>query len=91
MSDENKTYCISLRFRRTTQEDAYLSVPVCDEIMEQSPDGSWHINPDAMVALGIRLSAGEGVEWAVEETTTAMHPVQQPPPAGRISFDAHHD
>ena len=83
--------CIALRLRKTTHEDAYVSVPATDSIMELREDGTYGINFDAFVAEAVRLSKDPRVEWKVEEVETVPHPMQQPKPDDRRGFDIHLD
>lgn len=87
--EEAQMYCIQLHLRRTTHEDAYLSVPVVSEIMDEQPDGTGRINIEAMYALAARLGENEAVEWVVEDTKIEPHPVQGPKPDNRKGFDVH--
>lgn len=89
----DKHTCIVLRLQRTIVQDAYIAVPVSDAIMkkEPEPDGSHRIDFEAFVREGIRLSQNDAVDWAVEESASAPHPVQQPVPADRRVFDVHRE
>lgn len=88
---ENKTFSIALRVRRVIYEDAYVAVPVTDAIMKKKEDGTPGIDFEAFVKEAVRISKDKRVEWKVESSTTEAHPVQQPLPEGRKSFDAFHD
>lgn len=83
------SYSIQLRVKRTTIEDAYVSVPVTQEIMKPQPDekGNYSIDFDAFVKKGVELAANSQVDWKVEKVNTAAHDVQQPLPDGRTTFD----
>ena len=90
MSDENpKVICVALRVRRTTHEDAYVSVPATDAIMKPMGDGTCRIDFEKFVAEAIRLSQDPRVEWEVEDISTESHPTQQPKPDDRQAFDVH--
>lgn len=82
------TYSIALRVRRTIIQDAYISVPVTEAILNEQPDGTARINSEALFAEGIRISAHHAVEWQNEALSTDIHPIQQAAPEGRKSFDA---
>ena len=88
MASDQDTYSIQIRLRRIYYEDAFVSVPVKDEIVEPQPDGTGRINPQALVAAAIEIGNNPRVEWKRESVETVMHPVQGPMPAGRSSFDA---
>jgi len=82
------TYSIALRVRRIVYEDAYISVPVTEAIMKPSADadGNVHLDTEALMAEGIRISKDARIEWRMESTTTDIHPIQQPMPEDRTSF-----
>lgn len=86
MSEGEKTYSILLRVRRTIHEDAYISVPVTTAIMKQNEDGSFALDPEALVVEAAKLAASADVPWATEATTIEPHPIQQPMPEGRTCF-----
>jgi hypothetical protein len=88
MKEEPKTYSLTLRVRRTTYEDAYVSVPVTSAILKQKEDGTLGIDFEAFVAEAVRISQDPRVEWKVEEHKTEPHPIQGPKPEDRRSFDA---
>lgn len=90
MSDNSgPVHCIALRLRKTTHADAYLNVPVTDALLKKVEDGSLKLDFDAFVVEGVRLSRNPAVEWKIEESDTVIHPIQQPVPEGRTSFDVH--
>lgn len=90
MSNENPDVtCVALRVRRTTHEDAYVSVPATDAIMKPNDDGTYGIDFEKFVTEAIRLSQDPRVEWKVEEVMTDAHPIQQPKPDHRKGFDVH--
>jgi hypothetical protein len=91
MNDETGTYCIALRLRRTTREDAYVNVPLTDAIMKQNEDGTNGIDYDAFVAEAIRLSGSAKVQWQTETCRIQPHPLQSPRPEGRAAYDVHYD
>jgi hypothetical protein len=81
VAEPAKTYSIAVRLRRTTTEEAYLSVPVDGAIMQDEPgaDGSYRMDPDKLWAEAIRL-ADQSAEWTVEDRQVTPHPIQQSPP-----------
>ena len=89
MNPGGETYCISLRLRRTTVEDAYVNVPLTEAITKLVEDGSRRIDTDAFAREGIRLGQDARVQWQVEAATVECHPVQQARPEGRAALDFH--
>jgi hypothetical protein len=81
VDEGGRMYSISVRLQRTTTEEAYLSVPVDESIMQDGPvaDGSYRIDPDKLWAEAIRL-AGESGHWTIEDRQVTPHPIQQAPP-----------
>ena len=81
MDEAPRTYSISVRLRRTTTEETYLSVPVDEAIMQDEPaaDGNYRIDPGKLWAEAIRL-AEQSSNWMIEDRQVAPHPVQQAPP-----------
>ena len=81
MDEVPRTYSISVRLRRTTTEETYLSVPVDESIMQNEPaaDGSYRIDPDKLWAEAIRL-AEQPTNWTIEDRQVTPHPIQQAPP-----------
>ncbi|MEV0522003.1 hypothetical protein AB0I66_01155 [Streptomyces sp. NPDC050439] len=73
------TYSISVRLQRTTVEEAYVSVPVTDAVMQQEPaeNGSSRLDKEKFVAAAIEL--GGEAEWLPEQQQVALHPIQQAP------------
>ncbi|MBZ5592140.1 MAG: hypothetical protein LAP39_07880 [Acidobacteriia bacterium] len=89
MSPDGSIYCISLRLRRITIEDAYVNVPLTEAITKPTEEGNRALDPDAFMREGIRLSDDPRVEWQVESATTECHPVQQARPEDRTALDVH--
>jgi hypothetical protein len=89
MASSHDTYSILFHVRRITTEDAYVSVPVTSDLMrpEPMPDGTLRLNMDAVAAAALRISRDSRVEWRVESNETQLHPVQQPKPEDRTTFD----
>jgi hypothetical protein len=82
------TYSILLHLRRTVYEDAYVSVPLTGAVMRLDPtDGSQRIDFDLLVAEAKRISENPQVEWRAESTAVEPHPVQQPLPEDRRTYD----
>ncbi|MFI6088439.1 hypothetical protein [Streptomyces sp. NPDC051218] len=73
------SYSISVRLQRTTVEEAYVSVPVSDAVMqdERAEDGSYRLDTEKFVAAAIEL--GGGAAWLPEHQQVALHPIQQAP------------
>ncbi|MGW0908669.1 hypothetical protein [Streptomyces sp. NPDC002853] len=73
------SYSISVRLQRTTVEEAYVSVPVTDALMqeERAEDGSYRLDTQKFVAAAIELQGG--ADWAPEDQQVALHPIQQAP------------
>lgn len=90
MTEQNKTYSIALRLRRTIYEDAYVAVPVTDAIVKPKEDGTYGLDFEAFVAEAIRLSGDPRVEWKIETTEVNAHPIQGPKPEDRQSFDGYY-
>ena len=85
MSDEKPTYSISLRLRRTIQQDCYVSVMVNDAIVKQNEDGTFGIDTDKLFAEGVKLGANENADWQQETSVVEVHPIQMARPEGRKS------
>jgi len=79
---EKRTYSISFRLRRTTHEDAFVSVPVTDEVLQEKPDEQGHRRLDAekVMQAAIRLGAIPDIRWRVEgKASVEIHPIQIAP------------
>jgi hypothetical protein len=83
MGEEIKTHSIALRLRKTIFEDAYVSVPVTQEILKENEDGSFGIDFEKFVAEAIRISEDPSTDWRLETTQVDPHPVQSPRPDNR--------
>ena len=78
---------VVLRVRRTVVQDAYIAVPVSGSMKaEPESDGSYRIDFDALVTVGVQLSHEPGVEWRDEQRETTMHPLQGPVPTERTTY-----
>ncbi|MFC9330675.1 hypothetical protein [Kitasatospora sp. NPDC057015] len=73
------SYSISVRLQRTTVEEAYVSVPVTDAVMQEEPaeDGSHRLDTQALFAAAVEL--GRGADWLPEGRQVEVHPVQKAP------------
>ena len=92
MPDERpQSDSVALRIRRVTVEDAYIAVPVTDALIRYQADGTGRIDPEALMAEGVRIGADPRVEWAPESTTIEPHPVQQAAPQDRFALDPFDD
>lgn len=88
MSDKpTKTYSVSLRLRRVTYEDAYVSVPVTDAVLRTDNDGQQKLDGQGVFDEGIRMSSDPRVEWRVESSEIEVHPSQRPRPDDRRTYD----
>ena len=84
--DENRTYSILIRLRRTTTEDAFIRVPVVGDLMlpEVDEHGHHHIDSTKLVAAATRLAQEASVRWVRDgEPMIEPHPIQTPLPEGR--------
>jgi len=79
---EKGTYSICFRLRRTNYEEAFVSVPVTEEILEQKPDEHGHRGLDAekLMQAAIGLGSDPHTHWRTEGTPIIeVHPVQIAP------------
>lgn len=79
---EKQTYSISFRLRRTSQEEAFVSVPVTDEVLQEEADERGHrrLDVEKLTNAAIRLGSGADVRWRVEgKPIVELHPVQVAP------------
>ncbi len=67
-------YSISVRLRRVITEEAYVKVPVTDELIV---DG--HLDGQKVFAEAVRLGGAASTGWHPESYDVLVHPVQQPP------------
>ncbi|GAA5191625.1 hypothetical protein GCM10023322_49400 [Rugosimonospora acidiphila] len=77
---EPVSYSISVRLRRVTAEEGYVSVPVTDAVMSPEPDqdGNLHLDPEKLWAEAIRLGSRLDT-WRIEERDVTPHPIQKAP------------
>lgn len=79
---EPTTHSISFRLRRTTIEEAFVSVPVTEEILQTTPDedGYRHIDPEKAVKVALDLGRNAETHWITEaEPEITLHPLQTEP------------
>ena len=74
------TYSISVRLRRTTVEERYVSVPVTDAVMRTQPDedGAYHLDGEKVLAAAIELGQDD-TGWLPEDRQLTVHPIQKNP------------
>ncbi|WP_329547700.1 hypothetical protein OG548_29910 [Streptomyces sp. NBC_01356] len=74
------TYSISVRLKRATVEERYVSVPVTEAMMQAQPDedGSYHLDPEKIVAAAIELGQDD-TDWLPEDREITIHPIQKAP------------
>lgn len=78
---------ISVRIRQVVVRDAYISVPISDELMVSHPDGSFRLDGERVFSKAIELSSSPSEFWTVESESVEVHPIQQPEPPGRRALD----
>jgi hypothetical protein len=81
--EEDKTYSISVRLRRTTFEYAFVSVPMDDRIWEQHPDDpkKHRVNAARVMEIAKEMGSDPTVPWTREsEPVIQPHPWQTAPP-----------
>ena len=91
MTEEAKTYSVSLRLRRIMYEDGYVSVPVTEALSSLSEDGTWHLDGQKVFDEGVRLGRDPRMEWQVESVEIEVHPLQAPRPDDRRPYDPFYD
>ena len=77
-----RTYSISIRLRRTTHEEAFVSVPVTDAVKQDTPDdqGRFFLDGRKVMDVAVRLGAEHNISWRREgEPVVEPHPVQAAP------------
>jgi hypothetical protein len=74
------TYSVSFRLQRTTDEFAFVSVPVTADLMIVQPDGTGRIDVTKMVQRAVEMGHAANVAWQVENRSVHPHPIQTPPP-----------
>jgi hypothetical protein len=78
----SKTYSISFRLRRTTYEDAFVSVPVTDEVMQDKTDEQGHrrLDADKLSRAALCLASNSKTRWRAEgDPILELHPIQVAP------------
>jgi hypothetical protein len=81
--EQQRTYSISVRLRRTKVEYAFVSVPVNEQVWEQQPEDpkKRRINGEMVFEIAKRMGGDPGVLWAQEsEANIEIHPSQTAPP-----------
>ena len=84
---ERDTYSIQIRLQRTVTEDAYVGVPVTSDVIVEADDGTGRIDPERLLEAAKQLSVDARVQWVQESCNTDAHPIQQPEPDDRETFD----
>jgi hypothetical protein len=77
-----KTYSVSVRLRRTTIEEAFVSVPITTD-MWKAPDDQGRVSLDGEKVMAEALNIGSDPEtvWTLEEQPKIEHhPIQKAPP-----------
>lgn len=80
---EPKSYSIIFRLRRITIEEAFVSVPVTEEVMQPELDerGYSHLDVDKLTKMAVSLGHQPETQWTLEsKPTVEPHPIQTPPP-----------
>jgi len=54
-------------------------------------DGTRRIETDALTKEAIRLGEDSRVDWRVESVSMECHPLQEPRPHDRTTFDAYYE
>ncbi len=83
---KTNTYSICIRLRRTVIEDAFVRVPLTDDIMEPIPEaeGQSHVDPEKVMRAAVRLGSDFSTQWIAEDQPLVEpHPIQKAPPAER--------
>lgn len=81
-----ETYSVSVRLRRTSVEERYVSVPITNELMQAEPDedGSYHLDPGKIFTAAIELGQDD-TDWSSEGREVTVHPIQKAPDAAEDS------
>jgi hypothetical protein len=74
------TTSVSFRLRRVTTEEAYVYVPVTDDVMTFDGTAS-RLDVDKLAAAAVEL--GREAEWLPEALNVGLHPIQKPAPEDR--------
>ena len=77
-----KTYSVSVRLRRTTVEEAFVSVPITREMWKAPDDqGRVFLDGDKVMAEALVMGSDPETVWVLEEEPKVVHhPIQKPPP-----------
>ncbi|MFD3524231.1 hypothetical protein [Streptomyces sp. NPDC058653] len=86
------TYSVSVRLRRTTVEERYVSVPISESVMrtERDEDGARGLDAEKIFAAAIELGRDDD-GWAAEEREVTVHPIQKAPDEVRPPLDGASD
>lgn len=79
-SNENNTYSISIRMKRTTIEHGFVKVLVTGDLINLQPDGTGRLNVEKVFGRGIETGNKSDVTWDLEDQIIETHPIQSPPP-----------
>lgn len=81
-----ETYSVSVRLRRTSVEERYVSVPITNELMraEQAEDGTRRLDPEKLLAAAIEFGQDD-TDWSPEDREVTVHPIQKAPDAAEDS------
>jgi hypothetical protein len=74
------TYSVSVRLRRTSVEERYVSVLITDAVMQTEPDegGTYRLDPGKIFAAAIELGQDD-TDWSSEDREITVHPIQKAP------------
>lgn len=76
--NEQKTFSMSVRLRRTTVEEAYVSVPLDGRSMAPTPDknGRFHVDGDKVMQAALRPGVNLDIQRSLEqEPNIELHSV----------------
>lgn len=83
----SETYSVLVHLQRTVVLDAYVSVPVTEELLREEADGTHRLNTDKLFAAARELGNDRRVDWQVESSDTQVHGIQKPLPEDRVTFN----
>lgn len=83
------TFSISVRLRRITTEEYYVSVPVTGAVMADQPDdeGKYHLDSAKVFDAAVELGRSASAEWLLESQEVLIHPIQKAPDAVQQELD----
>ena len=81
------TYSISVRLRRITTDEAYVSVPVTSELVHaDAKPGEPLLKVEKIFAAAIEQATRDSTTWTQEgDVVIELHPVQKASPEGNRS------